>query len=199
MRLILIRHGLTNDNVRRVMQGEQGAPLNEEGIEQARRVSERFAHDQIDLIVSSPQARAMQTAMIIARNHRHLHPIPMALLQERHAGDTVGLDYKEFSRLSGEHTEGHHHYRPPAGESLLDVGVRARLWHEFMMRQYFGLTIIAVTHGRFLMPYLAWLKYGTIDHRSDKFKSANTGVSVVNAMGPRPRLEDFNDTSHLVS
>ncbi len=199
MRLILVRHGQTNDNVRRVMQGEQGAPLNDEGWEQARRVAERFSQTPIDMLVASPIERAMQTAMTIARNHGHLHPIPMALLRERSAGETTGLSYEEFGALSVADSGGHTGFRPRGGESLRDVGRRASFWHEAMMRQWHGQTIMAVTHGGWLRAYLSWLKHGVVDTRSWKYKHDNTGVSLVDLSGTRPVVKLLNDISHLTA
>lgn len=197
MRLILVRHGQTNDNIRRIMQGENGAPLNEEGFEQARRVGERFAHESIDILVSSPQARAMQTAMMIAQNHSHLHPIPMALLQERHAGQTVGMTYEEFGAKSLADPGGHIGFRPLGGESMLDTAQRAKMWHEQMIRQWSGYTVLAVSHGGFIRAYLCWMKHGVVDERSWNYKHDNTGVSIVDLTGNRPKVRTMNDISHL--
>lgn len=197
MRLILIRHGQTNDNVRRVMQGEEGAPLNEEGAEQARRVSERFAYEPIDLLVASPIPRAMATAMIIARHHPHLTPIPMTILRERSAGETTGLSYEAFGTLSLADPGGHIGFRPVGGESLRDVGRRARLWHEAMLRQWSGQTVLAVSHGGFIRSYLGWLMHGRVNQRSWDYKHDNTGVSIVDLSGPRPYIETLNDIEHL--
>lgn len=199
MRLILIRHGQTDDNVRRVMQGQEGAPLNEEGFEQARRVGERFAHEQIDVLVSSPQIRAMQTAMIIARNHAHLYPIPMALLQERHAGETSGMTYEAFGDLATTDPGGHIGYRPMGGESMIDTSRRAQAWHYQMTKQWSGYTVLAVSHGGFIRAYLGWLKHGLVDERSWDYKHENTGVSIVDLSGARPKVRQINDISHLQS
>lgn len=46
------------------MQGRNGSPLNEIGIQQAEQVKEKLQHIEFDLVISSPQERAVQTAEI---------------------------------------------------------------------------------------------------------------------------------------
>lgn len=63
--IYVIRHGQTNLNVERKMQGRTGLPLNEYGLEQARGIKEELKNIDFDLVFSSPQIRAIQTAAII--------------------------------------------------------------------------------------------------------------------------------------
>lgn len=66
--IYIIRHGQTDLNLRRVLQGRSDQPLNETGIEQAGEAAERFRRlgISIDQIWSSPLQRAVQTARIVA-------------------------------------------------------------------------------------------------------------------------------------
>jgi len=60
-----IRHGETDWNKQRLLQGSSDIPLNETGKEQAHLAAENSKHLPIDLIVSSPLSRALETAEII--------------------------------------------------------------------------------------------------------------------------------------
>lgn len=64
--IYVIRHGQTDLNKDRRMQGRMGLPLNEYGIEQANTLKEKLQNINFDLVFTSPQERAVQTAEIIA-------------------------------------------------------------------------------------------------------------------------------------
>ncbi|MBT2640457.1 histidine phosphatase family protein [Bacillus sp. ISL-39] len=63
--IYVIRHGQTDLNKERKMQGRKGLPLNEHGIEQAKALRNRLQNIKFDFVFSSPQARALQTAEIV--------------------------------------------------------------------------------------------------------------------------------------
>jgi probable phosphoglycerate mutase len=62
--IYVIRHGETDWNKEGRLQGRQGLPLNEYGIQQAERLRETLQHIKFDYVFSSPQERAVQTAEI---------------------------------------------------------------------------------------------------------------------------------------
>jgi broad specificity phosphatase PhoE len=66
--ILLIRHGLTDDNVAGIIQGHQQTSLNETGFQQARSLARRLGASglELDALVSSDLLRAMQTAEAIA-------------------------------------------------------------------------------------------------------------------------------------
>ncbi|MED4015195.1 histidine phosphatase family protein [Sutcliffiella cohnii] len=65
--IYVVRHGQTDLNKDRRMQGRMGLPLNEYGIEQAITLKEKLQNINFDLVFTSPQERAVKTAEIIAR------------------------------------------------------------------------------------------------------------------------------------
>lgn len=66
--LYIIRHGQTERNKKKVLQGRSNAPLNDEGFDQARAAGRYFAEHGIlfSAIYTSPLIRAVQTAEVIA-------------------------------------------------------------------------------------------------------------------------------------
>ncbi len=66
MVIYVVRHGQTNLNLEHKAQGRKGLPLNENGINQAKTLKEKFNEENVcfDYVYSSPQERAIQTAMI---------------------------------------------------------------------------------------------------------------------------------------
>lgn len=63
--IYVIRHGETDLNKERKMQGRMGLPLNENGIQQAKALRESLQNIKFDFVFSSPQERAVQTAEIV--------------------------------------------------------------------------------------------------------------------------------------
>lgn len=68
MKLLLIRHGLTDANAQNIIQGHQPTPLNAVGFRQAKLLAQRLAQTgpAFDTLVCSDLLRARQTADAIA-------------------------------------------------------------------------------------------------------------------------------------
>ena len=98
MRLIYVRHGQTDTNVKE-LQGEEifesDAPLNATGILQAQSVADELKDEKIDAIFTSPYTRAKQTAEIINRFH-NAPVIELPGLRERSAGTLTGPAYHDL-------------------------------------------------------------------------------------------------------
>ena len=62
MRLILVRHGQTDWNLKHLMQGMTDIPLDETGKMQAFNVKEKLKNVKLDICFSSPLSRAIETA-----------------------------------------------------------------------------------------------------------------------------------------
>ena len=67
MKICLVRHGETDWNQLGKLQGRQDIPLNDVGVAQAAQVAAFLATGEWHGIITSPLARAKQTAHIIAR------------------------------------------------------------------------------------------------------------------------------------
>ena len=80
--LVLIRHGETDWNAQRRIQGHLDIPLNHAGLAQAEAIGERFRGTDIDVLVSSDLGRAMQTAAPISEGST-LPVLSEARLRER--------------------------------------------------------------------------------------------------------------------
>ncbi len=65
MKIYLTRHGQTNLNRAKLMQGRTDEPLNETGREQARQKREKLKGLHFDAVYASPLDRAQETAAII--------------------------------------------------------------------------------------------------------------------------------------
>ena len=58
IKLYVVRHGKTNWNIEKLIQGKTDIELNEEGINEAKKLAESINIDEIDICMSSPLKRA---------------------------------------------------------------------------------------------------------------------------------------------
>lgn len=66
MKIWLVRHGQTDLNRARLMQGRTDMPLNENGIRQAEEAAKAVRNISFDAVYASPLGRAVRTASIIS-------------------------------------------------------------------------------------------------------------------------------------
>ncbi|MCR1808857.1 histidine phosphatase family protein [Haploplasma modicum] len=98
MRIYLVRHGQTNYNLKRLVQGRIDEPLNKTGIKQAKQTGQliKQLNFKFDKIVSSPLSRAFETAYLIAKKNNYKDNIILDnLLVERDFGEYELTEIKE--------------------------------------------------------------------------------------------------------
>lgn len=76
MRLYIMRHGETDSNKAKRLQGRADNPLNENGIRLAREVGERLADIKFSLWISSPLKRAVETGEAVLSKNRVSGTVP---------------------------------------------------------------------------------------------------------------------------
>lgn len=127
-RLVLWRHGETNWNVDRRMQGQLDAELSEAGIEQAKLAAPHIAAFEPRALLTSDLRRAADTAAVLTE----LTGLPAQVdkrLRETHLGDWQGLTHQDVdSRWPGGRGLWRRdaEWAPPGGETRVDVAGRAR-------------------------------------------------------------------------
>jgi broad specificity phosphatase PhoE len=201
--LYLVRHGETEYNRRGLMQGQRiDAPLNRNGIAQARALGERFCPVALDAIYVSPLRRAMETARPVIDCHADVPLHVDGELAEMSWGELEGRSIDEVGDtlrfLAGRWKQGAFDDRVGGGESILDVASRARrALDRILERHAGGDTVLAVTHGRYLRVLLATALPEVGLERMDRFPHANTGVYRIVRDNGSNRLDLTNCTEHL--
>ncbi|MDY6768586.1 MAG: histidine phosphatase family protein, partial [Candidatus Nanohaloarchaea archaeon] len=144
-RIILARHGETDHNHDKILQGQRDVDLNERGVEQAKQLSERLAAEDIDAVYSSDLERARKTAEIIGVEH-DLEPEPIAALRERSYGELEG-EPQESRRERVDHPDELDDLKPEGGENLDDLTERIRPVLNDIHEEHAGETVAVVGHG----------------------------------------------------
>ena len=126
-RLVLWRHGETDYNAERRMQGQLDSALTPLGVEQARQATPLIAAFEPDVLLSSDLRRAWDTAAALAE-HTGLVVNVDKRLRETHLGQWQGLTHAEVdaiwpgARLAWRTDAA---YAPPGGENRVEVATRA--------------------------------------------------------------------------
>ena len=94
-RFAIVRHGQTDWNLARRIQGSTDIPLNTLGRAQAAETGLSLRGTRWDAVVTSPLVRALETARIIAGELDHPSPLVLPELTERHHGEIEGLTFAE--------------------------------------------------------------------------------------------------------
>jgi probable phosphoglycerate mutase len=107
MKILVTRHGQTDWNVEKRIQGQTDVELNPTGIEQAHQTKKKLEKETIDVILCSPLKRAKQTADIININ-RNIPIIYDERLLEIDYGEIDGklgseFDYNGFWTITNTH------------------------------------------------------------------------------------------------
>lgn len=91
IRLFLVRHGRTDWNAKKIMQGHIDIDMNEVGKDQAAKVGKYFKDIQLDHLVTSDLVRCTNTAQAILDHHPELLLTVTENLRERNMGPVQGM------------------------------------------------------------------------------------------------------------
>ncbi|CAO1623653.1 unnamed protein product [Parajaminaea phylloscopi] len=105
MRVLFVRHGETDYNVRGIIQGQMDTPLNAQGRRQALATGVALRNEQIDVVYSSPLERTADTALaIVHQNSSSSTSLPVHFdprLKERSFGSLEGNVTRAMKNAKG--------------------------------------------------------------------------------------------------
>jgi len=153
--LYLVRHGETDWNAARRIQGRTDIPLNDTGRDQARQAGELLARRRWDAIYASPLSRAVETASIIGEQVGIEQIGTRDDLMERDYGAAEGLGFDEIEALypEGVHAEGQ--------ETRDQVAKRVGSALAALADRHPGESLIVVSHGGAIRSVLQLADPGT--------------------------------------
>lgn len=149
-RLCLVRHGETDWNAQRRVQGQIDIPLNAKGQTQAAALARCLVTERFAALYSSDLQRALQTAEPTA-SAQQLPIRSDPSLRERHFGVLQALTAEEAQARHPQarlkHVARDPEYALESGESLVAFERRIRACLESLFCRHAGETILVVTHG----------------------------------------------------
>ncbi|MFA6170917.1 MAG: histidine phosphatase family protein [Patescibacteria group bacterium] len=148
MKLYIVRHGETDYNTKKIIQGQVNTPLNKKGEKQAKLIAKRLGVVNFDLIYSSDLRRAKQTTKEIMKFQKCLVKY-VKELRERHYGifqnkfEQIYYEYLAQNNVSSHNPD----YRIPGGESRQDHYIRVEKFLEKIYKKHKDKTVLLSTHG----------------------------------------------------
>lgn len=185
---VLVRHGQTDWNLERRIQGSTDIPLNDTGIQQAEHTREALRDADFDAVASSHLQRAAFTAATINEHHGKEHHVDPRLT-ERVFGSIEGLTVDQVNELFGS-------FDAVADAEWWDhVGVRMMAALEDLAAAYPQGRVLVVSHGSAIRAVLGSIQ--GVAPRSVK-STLNCGLTSLRHHDDGTwEVLSFNDNSHL--
>lgn len=196
-RVVLVRHGQTDWNVERRIQGGTDTPLNATGRWQAQRLAERLRADTFSRVLCSDALRARETVAPLAQaSGLEVRLEPM--LRERRYGIFEGLRLDSLAERDAEQAARLHRrdpdFAPDGGESLREVSRRAVAALLAVLEP--GASVLVVTHGGVLdCLYRYFTDLALQAPRPVQMR--NAALNVVDHSLGRFSVERWGDEAHL--
>ena len=187
--LIVVRHGRTEANASGLLLGRRLDPaLDELGRQQAIALGRVLPAARV---VSSPLRRTRETAEAFGR--------PVEVDErwiELDYGELDGTPLRDVPAEVWSQWRADPGWSPPEGESLVQLGVRAREACDALAEEAAQSDVIVVTHVSPVKAALAWA-LGVGDEISFRAFVAPASITTIATAGGRPSLHGFNGCTHL--
>ncbi|KRA23550.1 fructose-2,6-bisphosphatase [Microbacterium sp. Root61] len=177
--LTLVRHGETDWNRERRIQGSTDIPLNDTGRGQARDAAAAL-RDSLDprmpvVVVSSDLSRARETAEIIAHELGADAPTPYPDLRERSYGEAEGVSAEDFLARWGDWSTAD----IPGAEPWPDLRHRALRGLRHAVRDARretaprAVSLVVVAHGALIREVIRHASGGEFPHPGDRLANGS--------------------------
>ena len=172
-RLVLVRHGQSEWNLKNLFTGWKDPDLTEKGVEEAREAGRRLKAEGLvfDAAFTSKLRRAQRTSQLILGElgQKSLPVTEDEALNERDYGELTGLNKDEARKTWGEQKvlmwRRSYEVPPPGGESLRDTVARALPYfvRDILPVVLQGKTTLVTAHGNSLRALIMTLERLTPD------------------------------------
>ena len=201
--IVVVRHGQTSLNAEGRLAGRLDVALTEVGKAQAHAAASAvLAAGTPARVISSPLVRARQTAAAFG--------MPVEIDErwtELDYGEYDGRPVDEVGASVWDAWRSDVTFAPPGGESIAELGVRVRSACGELVEEVRSSggggggangPIVVVSHVSPIKAAVAWA-LGVDDAACWRMYLAPGSVTRIGVAGRTPRLEGYNDTSHLVA
>ncbi|MGC5325438.1 histidine phosphatase family protein [Brevibacillus sp. SYSU BS000544] len=202
--LYLTRHGETEWNAQKRMQGRLDSALTKHGEEQAKRLGQRLHTHPLDVIYSSTSGRAVQTSQLI-KGERDIPIILDANLQEMSFGRWEGMTYHEIQSNDEPNASQYNHFwnNPHlfepfnGGETFSDVEQRVLTVVKRIVQENYGKSILLVSHAVVIKLILAFYEKTALEKLWEGPFLYGASLSHIDFSDPEaPKVILYGDSSH---
>ena len=200
IRIFLIRHGETEWNKQKRLQGHTDVKLSPEGIRQAKLLAENAPFKHVDEIYSSDLSRAFDTAKILAVKFNTMPVKPTPELRETNFGEWEGRAISELINESpkafGKFFTDPERCHPPQGETFLECQARVMIVIRDIITNHDNQNVIVVSHGAVIRLIIC----AALDipiHKMWAISQSNMAVNILRVDDGEFTVELMNSTEHL--
>jgi len=198
--IYLIRHGETDNNLNKILQGGNvNIGLNEKGRQQAEAFYQKYRSAPFKKIYTSSLIRSIESVeKFIAKGIPHeaikeLNEISYGIYDGKISSEGKNSSYR---RLVSAWDNGDLSAKMEGGESPLEVQERLEHVLEYILRQKEEDPILICMHGRAMRIFLATVLNYDLSYMH-LFTHQNLGLYILQYTGKMFFIEKFNDTVHL--
>jgi probable phosphoglycerate mutase len=199
-KIFITRHGETEYNLKRLMQGVIDTKLSDKGLEQAEMLRDRLKDVSFDRVLVSPLRRARVTAETILKDRCETMEF-FDELMEMDFGIMQGRDYdfleKEYPDLHREFEERPAGFTIPEGDSFQGFHDRVMKIVEEIESVGESENMLIVSHGITKLVIVNELKGIPLERLWDTDVAGNTAVTMFEKTSDGFILHYENDQSHL--
>ncbi|MBT3304691.1 histidine phosphatase family protein [Candidatus Woesearchaeota archaeon] len=193
MKVILVRHGETEENKKGIMQGHIPGKLSKLGIEQAKRLAFKLKDEKIDYIYSSDLDRAKDTAKEIAKFHTKVKIELVKSLREKFLGSWQGKTQKELGFSNNKVIP-----CPKDAETTEAMFNRAKNFLDKLLETHKNKTVLLVGHGGINKALTAAITNKTSNEVKTIDNFHNTSLSIFELdENKNHKINLFNCIKHL--
>ncbi|OEH92453.1 histidine phosphatase family protein [Bacillus solimangrovi] len=186
--ICFVRHGQTDWNIKKKIQGTTQTVLNERGILEARLCAIHLQAKKWDRVITSPLLRAVQTAEIINEQLRNLPITYDDCWIERDYGIATGWTYE---KMISAYQAGEIHDI----EENEHISKRVQLGLEKLLTLYRNERIIVISHG---VTIVAALNIGLAHPLPfEKIHLQNGSLNVMKHKNNKWKVESYNELFHM--
>ncbi|MGG0187672.1 phosphoserine phosphatase 1 [Bacillus rhizoplanae] len=198
--LNVTRHGETEWNVEKRMQGRKNANLTETGVMQARQLGKRMENMPLDIIYSSPSGRTMHTTQLIRGDRdipivadEHLYEIDMGVWEGYIQAELQEKYPKEFDLF----WNAPHQYESNSGESFYAAKARALKGLEYILKKHEGENVLIVSHAVTSLLIIGHFEQRSLEKTWDGPFMHSASLSMIEVKEGKGTIHMFADIAHF--
>ena len=151
-----LRHAHTTYNGEKRYAGTIDIDLNDQGIRDTQLAAAILRDEGYDIVIASTLKRSYETARILVDGTVPI--VQTDLCNERNFGIMEGMTWEDVKQLVPpvlmiKVGNDLHTVNPKGGEPFEDVWDRAKIFRQLLFREYYGKSILVVSHGVFLQMF----------------------------------------------
>jgi broad specificity phosphatase PhoE len=200
MDIYFVRHGQTEWDEERRMQGQKDSELTAMGKEDSKYLAKELSRTEFSQIYSSPLERAMDTARYIKMG-RVQEIIPVDSFKEMNLGEWEGmLDRDVMNQYPEEHFNfwnRPHLFKPQGGESFEELRNRVKKGLDDLIEKAVGDRIVVVTHTLVIKAILSIVHDYPVDDFWKTTVLKSTSLTVLRVEDGKMETIVEGDLSHL--